>query len=183
MAVGIFSGLLLGLITDVPVSAKFAEQHGITATPANFALENGSIVSDHIVLNPRTIEIPYEINNQDVPGLSYGLKAAALYNILRFNLTNRGLYTIVTRHVLYLNMALIDAGAEHVAPAVGTIRGVAKFQQITLPAIENVQTPTSQLEQDGTQYKASSAIPGGSQILTDVDNAPNAFDTANATWG
>ena len=193
MAIGIFSGLLLGIITDIEVDAKFSEQHGMTATPATFALENGAVVSDHIVLNPVTLEIPYELNNQDLNigglqlagniGLSYGIKSAVLYNILRLNLTNRGLYTIVTRHVLYRNMALIDAGAEHVAPAVGTIRGTAKFQQMNLPAIQNVSVPQDILDQDGTQFKAASTLPAGAQISKDGASSPNLLATQNATWG
>lgn len=183
MAVGIFVDSLLGLITDVEVDAKFTEEHGATATPATFALENGAVVSDHIILNPITLAITYELNNQDFSGYAYGIRAATLFNILRLNMNKRQLYTVVTRHRLYLNMAIIDLPATHAAPFTGTLTGTVKFQQINEPSLQSVEIPTSQLAQDGTQFKASSAIPGGKQVLADVDSTPSALAQQDATWG
>ena len=177
MAIGIFAKELLGTITEVPVDAKLAEQHGITATPAKFSLENGAVVTDHIILNPQTIEIPYELNNQDISlgGLnsSYGIRSATLYNILRNNLRTRDLYTVVTHHVLYENMALVDASADHTSPKTGTLRGTAKFMQVNRPSIQNVDFLKDQLSKDGTQFKAASATPLGTQILKEVNLVPN----------
>jgi len=187
MSIGIFSSALLGVIAGATVDAKPAEQHNLTATPANFAIEDGSTVTDHIVLNPATIEIPWVLSNQDTSfgttGSSYGIRSATLYNVLRENLSSRTLYTVVTRHVLYQNMALVEIPADHTAPKQGTLEGTAKFQQINQPSLQNVKIPTSQLAQDGTQFKASSAIPAGTQILKDVDNSPSLLDQANSTWG
>ncbi len=189
MSVGIFSDTLLNILTDVPVDTKFSEHHGITATPARFALENGATITDHIVLNPQTLEVPYILTNNDTPlnistplGSSYGIRSATLYNILRNNLRNRTLYTIVTRHVLYQNMALIDSGADHVSPETGTIVGIAKFQQVNRGNIQNVQIPTSQTAQDGTQLKAASTVPVGTQTLLDVNSTPNLLERELDTW-
>lgn len=183
MATGIFSGTLLGLISGVPVDVKLSEKHEMTATPADYALEDGSNVSDHVVLNPVELEIDYKINSIDAPGLSYGIKSAVLYNILREKLKSRALLTLVTRHVLYRNMVCVGLPAQHTAPERGTLTGTAKFRQINLPNIQSVTVPTSQLKQDGTQFKAGTTVPNATQLLQNVDTSPNLLDPLLETFG
>lgn len=188
MAVGIFASSLFGFIAQVPVDARMSERHRLSATPSQFALEDNSVVSDHLILNPDTVAITFELNNQDLllPILntslgsgSYGIRSATLYQLLRERLNSRQLFTIVTRHNIYTSMALVELNADHVSPGRGTLRGVAKFQRMRLTSLETVSIPTSQLAQDGTQYKASSTVPLGSQVLSDVNSQPNLLDQVN----
>jgi len=192
MSVGMFASSLFGFIAKIPVDARRTERHRLSATPSDFALEDNSVASDHIVLNPDSIEISFELNNQDllVPVVnqsvgsgSYGIRSATLYNLLRLQLENRTLFTIITRHYIYLQMAMIELNVDHVAPDRGTLRGEAKFRRIRLTNLQSVSVPTDQLLPDGTQYKASSFVSSGTQVLQDVLSSPNLFDSVDAAFG
>ena len=169
MGVSIFSNTLLNLMGLVPVDTKLSESHSPTATVANFALEDGSKVSDHIIVNPPIIEIEFMLASQDVPfGLvaaSYGLTAALKYNLLVRQLEKRTLYTILTRHKLYTNMAFLELPAEHTGPFQGQLVGRAKMQQINKAKLATVSVPQSQLENDDTQFQASSPTNFGTLLL------------------
>jgi hypothetical protein len=161
MAVSIFKNTLLDLITTIPVDCKTYELHSPSVTACNFALEDGSKVTDHVILNPMILEIEFVLSNRDIPfgsvPASYGLRAALLYTLLLNNLKHRGLYTVLTRHQLYTNMCLIEMPSEHVGPYTGALTCRAKFQQIRKAKLSGVNIPQSQLEDDPA-YKAASSI-------------------------
>lgn len=161
MSVSIFKNTLLDLITTIPVDAKVYELHSPSVTPCTFALEDGSKVTDHVILNPMVLEIEFLLTNRDIPfgsvPMSYGLRAALLYTLLLRNLKNRGLYTILTRHQLYNNMCLIEMPSEHVAPYTGALTCRAKFQQIKKAKLSGVSIPQDQLDADA-QFQAATAI-------------------------
>lgn len=162
MAVSIFSGGLLGFIGIIPVDVKLGEYHGKSATVTNYAVENGANRSDHIILNPDTIEIPFEINNQDFEGVSYGLRAATIAQLARRLMDDRELSTIVTRHHLYTDMALIDFPHENIAPFSGKLTGKLVFQKFNQPILELVSLPESRVSGDAGKT-ASSTVDGGQQ--------------------
>ena len=149
MSVSIFSNTLLDLIGLVPVDTKIYESHKPTATPSNFALEDGSKVTDHVILEPLVLEMEFILSNRDVPfgsvPASYGIRAALLYTLLFRQLESRGLYTVLTRHRLYRNMCLIELPAEHAAPFTGMLTCRAKFQQINKAKAAGVTVSQGQL--------------------------------------
>lgn len=169
MGISIFSNTLLNLIGFVPVDTKLSESHSPTATVANFALEIGAQVSDHIIINPPIIEIEFLLTSRDVPfgtvAASYGLRAALLYNLLVAQLDGRKLYTVLTRHKLYTNMAFLELPAEHTGPFEGQLIGRAKMQQVSKASLANVTVPQSQLAKDDTDFQASSPTNFGTVLL------------------
>ncbi len=163
MAIGIFSSGLLGFIGLIPVDVKLGEYHGKSATVTNYAVESGANRSDHIILNPETIEIHFEINNQDFSGVSYGLRAATVAQLARRLMNSRQLSTIVTRHHLYTDMALVDFPHENIAPISGKLTGKLTFQKFNEPTLELVDTPESQLT-DNVAKTGSGTVDGGQQV-------------------
>jgi len=71
MSVGMFASSLFGFIAKIPVDARRTERHRLSATPSDFALEDNSVASDHIVLNPDSIEISFAIRKAiiETPGV------------------------------------------------------------------------------------------------------------------
>lgn len=184
MATGIFVNEILGgVLIDVPIDARPSETHTLTATPARFVLEDGTIVSDHIVVNQAELTVEFELNNQDISGSSYGLRSATLFQLLRLNLRSRLLFILVTRHNLYEDMALVSLVADHVSPDVGTLRGTAKFIQIPKPNTFTVDVPADQVVQDGSQLTASSSIDAGTQIIQDVAESPSLQSQLDNAFG
>lgn len=159
MGVSIFSNTLLDLVGLVPVDTKITETHKPTATPSNFALENGAVVTDHVILNPLILEMEFILSNRDIPfgsvPASYGIRAALLYTLLFKQLQTRKLYTVLTRHRLYTDMCLIELPAEHAAPFTGMLTCRAKFQQIKKAKAAGVTVTQGQLA-EGVDLQASS---------------------------
>jgi hypothetical protein len=182
VAIGIFSNQQLITIIDVPVDGRESELHTLTAEASKFALEDGSQVSDHIVINPAEIEIPYVLTNLDGEAGSYGQRAATAYNEFRRKLNSRELYDVVTRHVLYENMALLETPAENTAPFSGRLFGSLKFQQINMANVASVEYPPSQFPNDGTRTSAMSEVQSGNQASSGLDDV-TAIEIAEATWG
>lgn len=182
MAVGIFAGQELITVIGVPVDGRQAELHTLTAESSQFALEDGSQVSDHIVINPAEVEIPYVMSNFDGDEGSYGQRATTSYNEFRQKLNSRQLYQVVTRHVLYENMALLETPAENTAPFSGRLFGSLRFKQVNQANVASVQYPPSQFPNDGTRTSAMSEVQSGNQASSELTDI-TAIEIANETWG
>ncbi len=178
MAVSIFSGLKKsgpfgGLIGIIPVDIKYEEHHKARAIATQFAVEDGSIVSDHVILLPKEVEISFAISNQDFDGLSYGIRAATINYLMQVTIENRELHTILTRHYLYTNMVLVDVDVKNKAPFTGTLKGYLKFKQILTPKLTTVKDDQSEVNPSDSfiNAKVKSLINGGDQIATSVSDA------------
>lgn len=174
MAFSVFEATALSFIGFVPVDCKIRESHNQTNTVANFALEDGAVVSDHIITNPPTLEIEFYINAQDIPfgggvGSAHGIRAAALYNALVVQLEIQRTYTILTRHRLYTNMVFTELPVEHHGPFIGQIMGTCKMQQIRFAKLSSA-TFDSNLFNPEIAAKAAS-VDRTFDFLTDFGNA------------
>ena len=183
MAFSIFESTALNLIGFIPVDAKVRESHNQTNTVANFALEDGAVVSDHIITNPPTLEIEFYLNSQDIPfgsvGLSYGLRAAALYNALVVQLESQTTYTILTRHRLYTNMVFTELPVEHHAPYTGQLLGTCKMQQINFAKLSSATFDPNLFSSNGISSKGASNILIGSELeqITSPEAQLSALET------
>ena len=185
MSVGIFSDALLGVVAEIAIDVKKSETHTLNATPTNFAVESGATVSDHIVLNPEKVEISFEISNKDFEGFSYGIRAATIYQIMRQRLQSRSLNTVVTRHHLYTDMALIDLPVENTGPFNGRLIGKMVFQKINRPKLKVVEVPESNLPEGDIQKTASSTVESGRKATTNLNDAENTslLKQITGSWG
>ena len=185
MAFSIFESTVLNLIGFIPVDTKVRESHNQTNTVANFALEDGAVVSDHIITNPPTLEIEFYLNSQDIPfgsvGLSYGLRAAALYNALVVQLESQTTYTILTRHRLYTNMVFTELPVEHNAPYTGQLLGKCKMQQINFAKLSSATFDPNLFSSNLVSSKAASNILLGSELEDFISTASEVSATEALT--
>lgn len=180
--IGVFSTRLLGVVGPILTDNVMSESHHDSAQVPDYALQNASIVGEHIILNPAEVSLQFELTNQDTKNTSYGLRAALLYNLLVFGMRGRELYTLVTRHRLYTNMAIIDIVADHVGPYGGGLTVGAQFKQVNLPSLTALDIVVDQLAQDGTQLTAASDLKSGNLILQTAETSANAFEIENTLF-
>lgn len=176
---GIFGQTALNLIAFIPVDAKNQEVHLASATPTNQALENGTPLNDHLFLNPNDLEIEFEVSNVDVPFAdvsgSLGVRAILVVQLFLKMHRDRDLHTIVTRHNIYRNMALIKLDMTHRRPYSGAIIGKATFKQYNFTALANVAVPIEQVA-DSVKFAANSFTNFGNKVTEPLENSGTIFD-------
>lgn len=120
-------------IAGIEVPVRVSEDHENSATVTKFAVESGTSLSDHIILEPITLTVEAQVPN------SSGIGAArtvleAFYDMIK----KRQLVTVATEHVLYEGMALYSVAPSHTAPFKGSLNFTLKFQQVTQVGLQAV---------------------------------------------
>lgn len=183
MSIAIFSKNQASII-GVPVDVRTGEFHNKTATPSRYATESGDAVSNHIVLDPESVEISAEVSNYDQPGSVQGERAKVVLQNLEASMNARKRYEVLTKHKLYRDMAFIGLTSENTGPFNGRLILRAKFQQMPVGRLSIIQVPASQLPADdgrATNKTASSEIDDGRQepVTEENDNRSIAAKVAD----
>lgn len=155
-------------IIGVGVDLKLSETHKAEAQITNQPIEDGSIVSDHIILQPDTVEIIAEMSNFDAAGSqSVGERASTVWAEFKTAIQARTLFELVTFHEIYENMALESLTGDHAAPYRGKLQLNLKFRRVDSTQLGVVAVPESQLAPDVAK-QASTEVDGGRQTPKDV---------------
>ncbi len=118
-------------IPTVVVDALVGESHTAENKVTELPIESGSPLTDHVIIQPDTVEISAEISNFDGIGKSLnGERAKTAWQQLKKLRNDRVLLDITTQHELYTNMVILSVTAEHVVPYTGRMSFVAKFQKV-----------------------------------------------------
>jgi hypothetical protein len=156
-------------VAGIPVSVKESESHAFTSTPIDTAVENGAILTDHVVVNPVEVEVVFDmVNTRSL--LSYFGTASTAFDAFEYFeslLSNRELVTLITEHKVYANMLCIDFTPSHVAPFKGALKCTARFRQINFVTILSSGRQESQLG-SGAKKTASQASQKGQQSAPDL---------------
>ncbi len=123
-------------IGNVSIDVLISERHDISMSVTQYAIENGGNVSDHIVENPNTLEIEFEMTNTD-GGRDRSKRAFQEFVKM---MQDKKPVQIITEHATYNNMVFTGFPSEHTAPNLGTLRGSARFEQIGIIGSDNVIT-------------------------------------------
>lgn len=156
-------------VAGIPVSVKESESHAFTSTPIDTAVENGAILTDHVVVNPVEVEVVFDmVNTRSL--LSYFGTASTAFDAFEYFeslLSNRELVTLITEHKVYAHMLCIDFTPSHVAPFKGALKCTARFRQINFVTILSSGRQESQLG-SGAKKTASQASQKGQQSAPDL---------------
>lgn len=114
-------------IAGVNVSVKISESHKFSSRTTEVPLENGCVVTDHVLRTPNEIEVAFEMSNA---GLGAVAEAKNVFDKFYTMLESRALVTLVTEHKIYSNVVLVDFSPIHQAPHKGTLSCVATFKEI-----------------------------------------------------
>lgn len=156
-------------IGAIPVTTRTQETYRLRAEVAINALEDGSKVADHIILNPIIIETSFVVSNMEFAGPSAILSQFIdLYN-------SRNLSTLITEHQVLYDMALIEFDADNTAPDWGALECRCVFQQIKFYNFSRVQVSTNQLKDDAKGATTPSVQNTGVTATQSYTNAISAF--------
>ncbi len=158
-------------IGNVAIDVQISERHDISMSVTQYAIENGNNVSDHIVENPNSLEIEFEMTNTD-GGRDRAKRAFQEFVKL---MQDKKPVQIITEHATYNNMVFTGFPSEHTTPNLGTLRGSARFEQIGIIGAENVITAgRHQSVLAGNGYGRDNVGAGGvSQLAPEVQYIVN----------
>ena len=162
-------------VIGVGIDLRMSEIHTAESTITNQPIEDGSIVSDHIILQPDVVEIIAEMSNFDSnDSQSVGERATTVWTEFKRLIQSRGLFDLVTHHELYTDMALESLGGEHVAPFTGRLQLKLTFRKVNSTQLGIIAVPESQLAPDVAK-SGSSEVDGGRQIALTPENQSALF--------
>lgn len=161
-------GLLRGgpMVAGVEVSVIISESHNYTAQSTKLAMESGTIVSDHIILQPVAVDIVFEVVNTAEGKAIAKDVLETFYNVM----AQRELLELITEHRVYENMALVNVSALHAAPFKGRLQLSATLEEMPQVVIESVGREPSRLAAGSTSKTASAEVKDGTQNTQEVDN-------------
>ena len=152
-------GVLRGgpLVAGIEVSVMLSESHTLNAQATKQALESGTQVSDHIIIDPDTVAIVYEVSNAgDGP-----MVARDVFETFKKMRDKRELFELITEHYVYDNMALINLTPLHAAPFKGRLQCTATFQRINQVKLQVVGREAKKVP---AKKGASAEVNAGTQV-------------------
>lgn len=163
--VGIFRAKTSELI-GVDIDLRLSEIHNATALVTDQPIENGSLISDHIIDEPDTIEITAQISNVDSE------KAKTSWAEFKNQIRKRELLDVITEHEIYTDMALESLSGEHTAPFLGTISVKLAFRKVQFAQIVTVQLTEADVAND-INKAATTEVAAGKQPPVQEEDAPD----------
>ena len=107
---------------EIPVDATFAEFHDLGGESSEYSREDGALAADHIILAPVKLDIICSVARQD-------RASTTIDQLLRIR-GGRGVYEVLTDHVLYDNMALLAISWGNEAPLTGRAELTLHFKEM-----------------------------------------------------
>lgn len=173
MSAGIFAAGSPEII-GVGISLRISETHGAEAAVTRQPIEDGSTISDHIILQPDTVEIVAEIGNYDGDrSRTLGETAKTSWAEFKRQLRSRQLFDVLTYHELYTDMALEALSGDHTSPRTGAITCRLRFVKVDVTQTSIVRIPATRLQSTGANpvdKTASSEIDGGTIAAQSPDD-------------
>lgn len=157
----------------IPVTTREQEQYMFEADVTTNPVEQGALLSDHVILRPVRIDLVFEVNN--IPDSS---AARALLGQLVDTWQNRQYIGLQTEHGQFNYMILRSINALNEAPEWGKLAFRASFQQVS-PVSLDVQKyspdkvkPTEKTKGKKTPKRATPATNGGQKSPTTLPLPP-----------
>jgi len=116
-AVTIFNTDGFAILQDLDAYITVSEAHTADNDVVDQVLENGSPMTDHIIIKPDYLELNFYVSNIDGPNSPLvGETSRTIWQELKRMRNSRELLTILTQHEIYESMAIESLGATHEAP-------------------------------------------------------------------
>lgn len=168
-------------IAGVLVDNRLSEEHKAEAEMTVFPVDgNRPDVSEHVILRPKELTITAWISNIDgnfIPAVGERAKQAlADLQTLR---DDRGLLDIVSYHIIYENMAMINVTAVHEQDLTGALQVTCTFRQANPVQAQLLPIPAPLVAEDsdnpdhgrGERYAAASEENSGRKTSQDASTA------------
>jgi hypothetical protein len=197
-------------VGGVTLDATISEEHHYTARVTSYPIEDGRIISDHIVNEPETIQITGVVTDTPLSILSFFNRSIDAFNRLIQIHQNKEIITVVTGIKVYTNMVMTSLQIPRSVQTGQSLTFVIDLQRVYLdlsvPSSLNPNDPFTrtstnlprELIADASKYpyiqfdpptslkdQASSAINAGIQDLVPVPNKilPNVLTQVSRLQG
>lgn len=150
---------------DVTANVKISEAHQYEAEVTETPLENGSIVSDHVITAPIRATLNFEMTNGSF-GLLSATQAQDVFETLSEIVENRELVTLTTEHAIYDNMIIKSFTPLHRAPYKGALQIAVTLQQINFVTLETTSVQANGTTSGNLNTALSSTVDNGKASAT-----------------
>lgn len=181
-------------IGSVQIDAFIEENHVLESSVTSYPVENGSEISDHVVLMPFRLELSAAIgpgNSLFNNGIVSTNKPLEIYNQLTELREKKIAFTVVTGLKVYDNMIFTSLSVPRNSQNGKSLSFSASLRQIKKAENQTVAIPKDVLKQDGTTElqaqsevevgKASSGETQLSDVLARAEQLSN--ETLNTVFG
>jgi len=128
-------------LAGVKYNVRLSEEHTREARMTEQTVENGAIVSDHVILLPYKLNVEFEQTNA-FGGVQTAQQA---YDGLMSLWKERSPFTVVTFHATYDSMIIEKMTAIHKSPNKGALKFNVTLKQVNKVAIDFVAAPNGKL--------------------------------------
>ena len=136
---------VLADIAGVKVTVREGETHNRTSQMTEQVCETGRVISDHIILKPRSVTVQVEQSNTPMTGESGPDAVRRVFAQFEAMWSGRTPTTLVTTHTTYLNMVVTFLSSIHKAPNKWTLKFNLTFTQINEALSNPSAIPLSQI--------------------------------------
>lgn len=144
------------IIPDV----KKSETHNYQSNVTHQAMEDGSIVSEHIIQQPISVTVQFEETNNTLKAFYNGQKST--FEKLRDIWKNKTVCQIITEHEMYSNMVVQSMPIQHRAPYRGSLTITCDFTQLSFV---KAQRSVYVGKDEGLTKSSSQTVSGGTKKL------------------
>lgn len=150
-------------IAGIPVTTRQQEAFSYQADVTDHTVEDGSIVSDHVILKPLQLELSFEISNWEKSYAKYS------FELLESLFTSRTPVDLLTEHKQLTNMVMTSLHTDNSSPVWGKLSCRASFKQLKFITLETVAfssakvTPTEKTSGPSTPKAAETKVDKGKQ--------------------
>lgn len=152
-------------VGNVFLDATISEQHGYSARVTSFPVENGDIISDHIINEPETLNIVGIVSDTPLNIFTTFDRSVDSFNRLVRMLQNRQRLTVITGIKTYTDMVMTNLDVPRDFSS-----GQSLTFNITLQKILLDSTVRLSLDVNNPFSKANDKIPR--EIVADANNYP-----------
>jgi hypothetical protein len=176
-------------IAGVLVDNRLSETHEATAEATLFPVDGASPdVTEHVILAPPKITIEAWISNIDgsfIPAIGERAKQALIdLQTLRID---RELLEVVTYHIIYEDMVLVEIKAVHENLETGALKVSCTFQQVNPVQSQLLPIPAETVSEgggdQGRSEKPAASSEENSGRKTSQDGASTAYTVFNGIVG
>jgi hypothetical protein len=159
-------------LAGVRINVRISESHNRTAEVTEQTLESGAVVSEHVILAPKTVTVIYEQTN----ARNGRMLAQDAYTALNKIWAARQPVRLVTEHSIYKDMILESLTSLHQAPNLSALQFTATLKQVNWATLTYVKVPAAQLAPEVAKT-ASSQVNGGANSAERMANKLAASDS------
>ena len=120
----------IDFLCGIPINVKTQEAYTFQADVTKNPIEDGTKVSDHVILNPIRVDVSFEISNTS------DMNQKFIFDLLTTMWKERKLTTLLTEHAQLDNMIMSSLPIINSVPHWGRLKCRATFEQIGLIQLE-----------------------------------------------